>query len=261
VGHLPASLERKIGRLVGTCVEDFRLIAEGDRVLVGFSGGKDSWVLLHFMERMQRVAPVRFTWAVFHLNQSQPDFPAAEALETLRGRGYEVHVEHQDTASILAEKLEPGHSPCSLCSRLRRGILYTQAQRLGANKIALGHHREDAIETLLLNLFYAGQIKAMPAYLDADDGRNTVIRPLLYVPESLLITAARLLEVEIVDRNFCGQGPERKRAAIKAWLAQLEADNPKVKGNLLGALQRVVPSHLLDPKLWPVPGPGSSGVG
>ena len=247
--ELPAPLQKKLTKHVSECSLKWHLIEENDRILIGYSGGKDSLLLIHCLDHIQRVAPVHFHFAIFHLNASDPDFPAREALDMLARRGIEVHCEHINMAEILAEKIKEGDSPCYLCSRLRRGILYTQATRLGFNKIALGHHRDDAIETLLMSALYAGQLKAMPARLTSDDGNHIIIRPLLYTPEEYLIEAAQYVDIPIVDQTFCHRGPDGQRAATKALLQTLSAQNPKIKGNLMAALHNVIPSHLLDKKI------------
>lgn len=242
---LSPKLELKLARLVGRCVEDWQLIAEGDRILVGVSGGKDSLTLLHLLRRMQRIAPVKFELLAFHLNTDSPDFPTRPVVDWLERIGQPYVLEDLALMPILESKQHLGDNPCFLCSRLRRGILYTQAVKHGCHSIALGHHRDDTIETLLLNLFYAGQIKAMPAKLRSDDGRNTVIRPMLYVPEAMLREAAIALELPVVASGPCKLLKDGKRARVKALLDALEADNPKVRGNLLAALGSIVPSHLL----------------
>lgn len=243
-------LERKLAHLIGQCVEQWRLIEEGDRILVGISGGKDSYTLLDMLRRMQRIAPVRFELLAFHLDQGHPAFPTERLRAYLEALDVEYVIHHQDTYSIVLDKLQPGKTTCSLCSRLRRGILYNQAVELGCNKIALGHHRDDAIETLLLNVFYSGQLKAMPAKLHSDDGRNTVIRPMLTVPESLIIEYSRQAAYPIMPCTLCSRQPDLKRDAMKRLLNTLEADNNNVRGNMLAALSNVVPSHLLDNSLF-----------
>ena len=162
IASIPENLEKKIQRMVSQCAVPWGLIEDGDRVMIGFSGGKDSLLLIHFLDAVRRVAPVKFELGVFHLNPCAPQFPARDVLETLRNMGFHVWHEDIDMANVLKEKIAPGDSPCGLCSRLRRGILYTQAQKNGYNKVALGHHRDDAIETFLMNAMYSGIIKAMP---------------------------------------------------------------------------------------------------
>ncbi len=214
--------------------------------MIAFSGGKDSLLMIHFLENVRCIAPVKFELGVFHLNPCSPQFPAREVLDTLRAMGFHVWHEDIDMAHVLAEKIAPGDSPCGLCSRLRRGILYTQAQKNGFNKVALGHHRDDAVETFMMNALYSGQIKSMPPKLLADNGITTVIRPFLYTPEAWLIEASQHLNLPITKMPFCTREKSGARYDTKRLLAQLEAENPKIKGNLLHALHHVVPSHLLD---------------
>lgn len=241
---------RKLGRLVAECIETWSLIEDGDRILVGMSGGKDSYTLLHVLMRTQRVAPVRFELVPFHLDQGHPGFPTERLRAWLEATGLDWVIHHQDTHSLVLDKLQPGQTTCALCARLRRGIMYKQAVELGCTKIALGHHRGDSIETLLLNIFYSGQLKAMPARLQSDDRQNVVIRPLLYVPEPLIADVARQMGFPIIPCTLCSKQPDHKRAAMKQLLDRLEADNEHVRGNMLAALGNVVPSHLLDTALF-----------
>jgi tRNA 2-thiocytidine biosynthesis protein TtcA len=252
-------LETKLAHLVGRCIEQWRLIEEGDHIMVGISGGKDSYTLLHMLMRMQRVSPVKFTLLPFHLDQGHPEFPTYVIRDYLTSLGVPFVIHSQDTYSIVVDKLQPGQTTCSLCSRMRRGILYNQAVELGCNKIALGHHRDDAIETLLLNIFYSGQLKAMPAKLRSDDGRNTVIRPLLLTPEHLIVKFAQQAAYPIVPCTLCSRQPDLKRDAMDRLMQSLEADNPNIRGNLFAALSNVVPSHLLDRRLFDLD-PDSEGA-
>lgn len=239
-------LETKIGRLMGNAVGAYNLIEEGDRIMVGISGGKDSYTLLHMLIRMRRVAPIDFELVPFHLEQGQPGFQHERVRAHLESVGLPFHIHHEDTYSIVVDKLKPGQTTCSLCSRLRRGILYKHAVELGCTKIALGHHRDDAIETLLLNIFYSGQIKAMPPKLVSDDRRNTVIRPMITVPEKHIVAFSQAMAFPIVPCTLCSRQPNLKRDAMTRLLDSLEADNPNVRGNLAAALGNVVPSHLHD---------------
>lgn len=249
IASLPVPLQKKLTRLVSQCSIAWKLIEPNDRIMVAFSGGKDSILLIHLLESIRRIVPFEFEIGVFHLNQSAPDFPARDALDKLKQEGFRVWHEDLDTASLLAEKVPPGDSPCGLCSRIRRGIIYTQATREGYNKIALGHHRDDTIETFMMNILFNGQIKAMPARLLADNGVNTIIRPMLYIPESLLFEASQYLEIPISEQTFCTRGHSGERYETKQLLAALEARNPNAKGSLLRALHHVIPSHLLDENL------------
>ena len=249
VATLPFRLHKKIARAVSRCAVPWHLIEAHDRILIGFSGGKDSLLLIHFLDAIRRIAPIPFEIGIFHLNPNAPLFPAEHALLSLRSLGFTVWHEDLDMSGILAEKVSPGDSPCGLCSRLRRGILYTQAQKMGYNKIALGHHRDDAIETFMMNALYSGQIKSMPPKLLADNGVTTVIRPFLYTPEDWLIEASKHLTIPVTKLPFCTREHSGARYETKQLLSLLEAKNPKVKGNLLHALHHVVESHLLDRRL------------
>lgn len=249
IAQLPIVLQKKLTRMVSQCSIAWHLIEPDDRIMVAFSGGKDSILLIHLLDLVRRIVPFTFEIGIFHLNQSAPDFPAKQALDLLVEAGFTVWHEDLATASILAEKIKPGDSPCGLCSRLRRGIIYTQATRHGYNKIALGHHRDDAIETFLMNALYNGQLKSMPARLLADNGVNTVIRPMLYVPETLLIEASQYINIPVSEQTFCTRGHSGERYETKKLLEMLEAKNPSAKGCLMRALHNVVPSHLLDERI------------
>lgn len=239
-------LERRLARPMGRAIEEWRLIEDGDRILAGVSGGKDSYTLIHLLRRFRERAPVRFDLIAAHLDQGHPGFDSAKIRRYLEAEGFDHRIIEKDTYSLVREKIEDGETTCSLCSRYRRGILYNRAAELGCNKIALGHHREDAIETLLLNMLYAGRIAAMPARVETDDGRFTVIRPMIYVPEEEIRDYAALRQFPIEPCRLC-TGTERDHVA--ALIEELSRRNPKVRGNLLRAMQAVVPSHLLDRRL------------
>lgn len=249
IADLPVQLQKKLTRHVSQCSIAWQLIEPNDRIMVAFSGGKDSILLIHLLESIRRIVPFHFKIGVFHLNQSAPDFPAQKALEQISAEGFEVWHEDLETASILAAKVSANESPCGLCSRLRRGIIYTQATKHGYNKTALGHHRDDAIETFMMNALFNGQIKSMPPKLIADNGHNVIIRPLLYVPEEWLIEASQYLNVEVTKQTFCTRGHSGQRYETKKLLAELESRNPNAKGSLMTALHHVVGSHLLDKSL------------
>jgi tRNA 2-thiocytidine biosynthesis protein TtcA len=248
--------ERELSRAVGRCIADFDLIREGDRVMACLSGGKDSYTMLHLLERMRRKAPVHFEIIAVHLDQGHPGYDGAPLERWLADNGHAHRIVREDTYTIVTDKLGPkdqeGGAPtyCSLCSRLRRGVLYNLAEELGCTRIALGHHREDALETLMLNLMFTGSLKAMPAKLRSDDGRNVVIRPLIYCSEKDIARFAELMAFPILPCDLCGSQDELMRKEVKAMLATLEATAPKVKESMLAALGNVRATHLLDRDLW-----------
>ena len=247
--HETEKLERKIAKLMARALTDFSMIEEGDRILVACSGGKDSSVLLHMLQRCKERSPVRFDLLAYHLDQGHPGFPVDVVEGFFKQRGLPYEIERQDTYSIVKEKLEPGKTTCSLCSRLRRGILYNAAPRLGCNKIALGHHREDLIETFFLNAFFAGTLATMPPKLVSDDGRNTVIRPLAYCAEEDLAEFARRMKFPVVPCTLCSEQPDLQRDAMGALIAQLEKKNPHVRQSIIRAMADVRPDHLLDRRI------------
>jgi len=243
----PSRLEHKLLRKVTQASRQHRLLEPGDRVMVCVSGGKDSLVMLHLLRQVQRRVPFPLDLVAVNLDQKQPGFPADVLPRYFREHGYPYEIVEADTYSVVTGKLPPDATFCSLCSRLRRGILYTTARRLGCTKVALGHHRDDIIETLLLNLFFAGQLKAMPPRLRSDDGENVVIRPLALCDEADVAALARQLAMPVVPCGLCGSQANLQRQRIKRLLAELSAENPKVPGNIFAALGNLVPSHLLDP--------------
>ena len=245
-----AALEKRIGREMAELNGRMALYGEGDRILVGMSGGKDSYTMLHMLRRAQRMAPFRFEIKAFHLDQAHPGFPVDTIRRYLDGEGVDFAIERHDTYSIVTDKIPVGQTPCSLCSRLRRGILYDAAKRHGCNRIALGHHREDLIETLLLNLFYSGMLATMPPKLVSDAGDNMVIRPLAQVPETLIAEFATAMAFPVVPCTLCGRGKDLKRDRIGRLVTELEAEIPDLSRSLMAAMANVRPSHLLDADLF-----------
>lgn len=243
-------MEHRIRRFAGQAIGDFALIEDHDRILVALSGGKDSWVLLHVLDDLRRRAPVSFSLTALTVHPGFPGFRTDEIETYCRGRGFKHTVVKAPIHDLMLEKLGPDDVPCSLCSRIRRGVLYTQAAELGCTKIALGHHRDDLIETLLLNLFFNGTIKAMAPLLRADDGRNVVIRPLVYVPEEEIIAFASEAGFPITccACPACGD-PDQKRVQVKKLLAEWEARHPGIKASLLASLGDVQLRHLLLPRV------------
>ena len=245
-----SKLERKLLRKTGRAIRDYALIEDGDRILVAMSGGKDSYALLSILDRLLERAPVGFELVPWHLDQVQPGYDGAPLARWLDERGGEFHIAQQDTYSVVVDKIPEGGTYCSLCSRLRRGILYNAAVALRCNKIALGHHGDDAIETLMLNWLFTGQIKAMPPWLRSDDGRNVVIRPLMHCFEQELADFAAEQAFPILPCNLCGSQEDLKRQAIKALINSIEQDYPKARESMVAGLTRVRGSHLMDTDLW-----------
>ena len=250
-------LQKRLRRNVGRAIQDFNMIEEGDRVMVCLSGGKDSFVMLDILRNLQARAPVRFELVAVNLNQKQPGFPEQVLPDYLRSIGIPFHIIEQDTYRIVQRVIPAGKSTCGLCSRLRRGILYTFAAEHGMTKIALGHHRDDILETLFLNLFHGGKLKAMPPKLLSDDGRHVVIRPLAYCRERDLVAYAETRQFPIIPCNLCGSQPNLQRQAIKALLRQWEKQFPGRVENIFAALHNVAPSHLADARLFDFAGLGS----
>jgi tRNA 2-thiocytidine biosynthesis protein TtcA len=239
-------IERTLLRDVGRAIGDFDLVNDGDRIMVAVSGGKDSYSLLVLLRALQRRAPVRFDLIAVHLDQGHPGYDGAPLANWLAQEGFEHRILHENTYAIVTDKIPEGKTYCSLCSRLRRGILYKVAGQLGCNKIALGHHRDDALETLLLNMFFAGKLASMPARLVSDDGAHIVIRPLIYCAEETLARFAAEHAFPILPCNLCGSQSEAQRKQMKALLNKMEAEHPQIRNSMLAALGNVNPTHLLD---------------
>jgi len=243
-------LKGRLEHYVGQAIADFNMIEEGDSVMVCMSGGKDSYTLLDILLALRKRAPIDFRIVAMNLDQKQPGFPADVLPSYLKAAGVEFHIESQDTYSIVKEKIPEGKTTCSLCSRLRRGIIYRVAHELGANKIALGHHRDDMIETLFLNMFFGGKLKAMPPKLITDKGDHIVIRPLAYCPEKDIARYARGMEFPIIPCNLCGSQENMQRKTIKEMLHAWELQYPGRTQTIFTAMQNVAPSHLLDGNLF-----------
>ena len=239
-------LDKKLSRLVGEAIGDFGMIADGDKVMVCVSGGKDSYTLLDILIKLRERAPISFEIVAVNLDQKQPNFPADVLPNYLQQLNIPFHIEEQDTYSIVKRVIPEGKTTCGLCSRLRRGILYRVADELGATKIALGHHRDDILETLLMNMFHGGKLKGMPPKLRSDDGKHIVIRPLAYVPEKYLERYAEQMAFPIIPCNLCGSQENLQRNAMKALLREWEKKYPGRVESLFSSLQNVVPSHLMD---------------
>ncbi|MGH6627987.1 MAG: tRNA 2-thiocytidine(32) synthetase TtcA [Burkholderiaceae bacterium] len=239
-------LEKRLCRLVGQAIVDFNMIEEGDKVMVCVSGGKDSYGLLDILLKLQARAPIHFDLIAVNLDQKQPGFPEHVLPEYLTSIGVPFHIENQDTYSIVKRVVPEGKTMCSLCSRLRRGILYRVADELGATKIALGHHRDDMLQTFFLNMFFGGKLKGMPPKLVSDDGRHVVIRPLAHVAEKDLIRWAEHRRFPIIPCTLCGSQENLQRKQVGAMLREWDKKHPGRLENMFSALQNIVPSHLMD---------------
>ncbi|GHA99876.1 tRNA 2-thiocytidine(32) synthetase TtcA [Modicisalibacter luteus] len=243
-------LQKRLRRQVGNAIIDYGMIEDGDKVMVCLSGGKDSYTMLEILCNLQRNAPVDFELVAVNLDQKQPGFPEHVLPEYLEGIGVPYHILERDTYSVVKEKTPEGKTTCALCSRLRRGSLYGFAEEIGATKVALGHHREDILETLFLNMFYGGTLKAMPPKLLSDDGKNIVIRPLAYCKEADIAEFARLMEFPIIPCNLCGSQPNLQRQVVKEMLAEWEKKHPGRLETMFKAVTNVAPSQLADRDLF-----------
>ena len=241
---------KRLQRLVGQAVEDYAMIKDKDRIMVCLSGGKDSYTLLEILMALQKRAPIHFELVAVNLDQKQPGFPEHVLPEYLSSLDIEYHIIEQDTYSIVQEKIDPGKTMCSLCSRMRRGILYNFAHEHGLNKIALGHHRDDLIETLFLNMFNGGKLKAMPPKLKSDDGRNTIIRPLAYCKEADIEAYAHYVEYPIIPCSLCGSQDGLQRQQIKQMLQQWNKQHPGRVETIFRSMQNIEPSQLADRNMF-----------
>lgn len=253
-------LSKRLHRLVGQAIGDFNMIEAGDKVMVCVSGGKDSYALLDILLNLRQRAPVDFELVAVNLDQKQPGFPQHILPEYLKSRGVPFHIEEQDTYSIVKRVVPEGKTMCSLCSRLRRGILYRVADELGATKIALGHHRDDMLQTFFLNMFFGAKLKGMPPKLVSDDGRHVVIRPLAYVPEHDLAAWAEHRRFPIIPCTLCGSQENLQRKQVGAMLREWDRKHPGRIENMARALGNVVPSHLQDRALFPFETLAASGL-
>ena len=253
-------LEKRLCREVGKAIVQYNMIEEGDKVMVCMSGGKDSYALLDILLKLQKRAPIHFDLVAVNLDQKQPGFPEHVLPDYLRAQGIPFHIENEDTYSIVKRLIPEGKTTCSLCSRLRRGILYRVADELGATKIALGHHRDDILQTLLLNMFFGGKLKSMPPKLVSDDGRHVVIRPLAFVAEKDTTRWAAQRNFPIIPCNLCGSQENLQRKQVGEMLREWEKKHPGRVENMFTALQNVVPSHLLDGDLFDFKGAKATGI-
>lgn len=243
-------LHKRLCRQVGAAIIDFNMIEAGDKVMVCLSGGKDSYLMLDILLTLRQRAPIHFDIVAVNLDQKQPNFPADVLPRYLTELGVPFHIENQDTYSIVKRVIEEGKTTCSLCSRLRRGILYRVADELGATKIALGHHRDDIMETFFLNMFFGGKLKGMPPKLQSDDGKHIVIRPLAYVKEADSSRYAEVKQFPIIPCDLCGSQENLQRKQIKGMLREWEKKHPGRVDNIFASLSTVVPSHLMDRNMF-----------
>lgn len=243
-------LHKRLRRQVGSAIADYQMIDPGDTLMVCLSGGKDSYALLDILLGLQKTAPIEFRLVAVNMDQKQPGFPEHVLPEYLDSLGVEYHIVERDTYSIVKDVIPEGKTTCGLCSRLRRGTLYNFAQQIGANKIALGHHRDDIIETLFLNMFYGGKLKAMPPKLLSDDKRNVIIRPLAYCKERDLAAYAQHKGFPIIPCNLCGSQENLQRQVIKQMLSDWDRQHPGRTETIFSAIKNVAPSQLADPQLF-----------
>jgi len=258
--HETNKLSKRLHRQVGQAIADFNMIEDGDKVMVCLSGGKDSYALLDVLMNLRQRAPIRFDIVAVNLDQKQPGFPEEVLPNYLRSVGVPFHIENQDTYSIVKRLIPEGKTMCSLCSRLRRGILYRVASELGATKIALGHHRDDMLQTLFMNMFFGSRMKGMPPKLVSDDGRHIVIRPLAYVAETDLERWAQVRAFPIIPCSLCGNQENLQRVQIKQMLREWDRKFPGRIDNMFTAMGNIVPSHMMDRNLYPFTTLKTTGV-
>ncbi len=252
-------IHNRINSEIGKAIADFKMIEEGDRVMIAVSGGKDSLCMLHFLKAFQAKAPIKFEILAVNLDQGQPDFPDHILPELFQSWQVPYHIEFRDTYSVVVDKIKGGKTYCSLCSRLRRGVLYDLARKTHCNKLALGHHLDDLIETFLMNAFYSGQLAAMAPHYQTDKEGISVIRPLYAIEETLIAQYASYQEWPIVPCNLCGSQDGMKRQYIKKLLVSLKDENPQIKSSILNAMRNPDPNFLLAPQLWNGDIPSSTG--
>jgi tRNA 2-thiocytidine biosynthesis protein TtcA len=245
-----AELEKKLLHYTGKAIADFNMIQHGDKILVCLSGGKDSFTMLRILTLLQRRAKIDFEFIAFTLDQAQPGWDDSKLREYLKGQHVDYEILQRDTYSIVTAKIPEGQTYCSLCSRLRRGIIYRYAENNGFTKIALGHHRDDLIRTLLMSILYNGEIRSMPAKLLSDNKKHIIIRPLAYCQEADIAAFAHLMQFPIIPCNLCGSQENLVRKKVKALIDNLALDNPKVPSNILHALTSIKPSQLMDSNFW-----------
>nr|WP_240162493.1 tRNA 2-thiocytidine(32) synthetase TtcA [Glaciimonas sp. PAMC28666] len=260
IAHENNKLHKRLCRQVGQAIGDFNMIEDGDKIMVCLSGGKDSYALLDILITLRQRAPINFDIIAVNLDQKQPNFPAHILPDYLTNLGVAFHIENQDTYSIVKRLIPEGKTTCSLCSRLRRGILYRVATELGATKVALGHHRDDIMETFFLNMFFGGKLKSMPAKLQSDDGKQIVIRPLAYVKEADLTRYAEVKQFPIIPCDLCGSQENLQRKQIKNMLREWEKKHPGRVDNIFSSLSTVAPSHLMDRNLFDFEGLTATGI-
>ena len=253
-------LEKRLCREVGKAILDFNMIEEGDKIMVCMSGGKDSYTLLDILRKLQKRAPVKFDIVAVNLDQKQPGFPEHILPEYFESIGVDYHIENQDTYSVVKRVVPEGKTTCGLCSRLRRAILYKVADQLGCTKVALGHHRDDIVQTMMLNLFYGGRMKGMPPKLVSDDGKHVVIRPLCYVPEKDTTRWAQYQNFPIIPCNLCGSQDGLQRVAIGEMLREWEKKFPGRIESMFRAMGHIVTTHMMDPQLHDFKGAKATGI-